>query len=107
MGKNIRFSYENDEYVLEFNRKSVELLERRGFVAEDLVKAPMTNLPVLFHGAFQMHHKGMTIEKTNKILENIKDTTGLIGKLAEMYNEPIMTLIDDTDEKNITWEASF
>ena len=29
MGKNIRFSYENAEYVLEFNRKSVEMIERR------------------------------------------------------------------------------
>lgn len=107
MGKNIKFSYENSEYVLEFNRKSVEMLERRGFVAEDLVKAPMINLPTLFNGAFQMHHKGMTMDKTNKILENIKDTTGLISKLAEMYNEPILALIDDTDEKNIAWEASF
>ena len=107
MGKNVKFTYDGNEYVLEFNRKSVEMLERRGFVAEDFLKAPLTNLPILFNGAFQMHHKGMTLEKTNKILATLKDTSGLIGKLAEMYNEPISALIDDTDEKNVEREASW
>lgn len=107
MGKNIKFKYEGKEYELEFNRKSVEMLERRGFVAEELSKSPLTQLPILFNGAFQMHHKGMTMEMTNKILATLKDTTSLISRLAEMYSEPILALIDDTDEKNVEWEANW
>ena len=107
MGKSIKFNFEGHEYVLEFNRKYVELLEKRGFVAEELTKQPLTYLPMLFNGAFQMHHKGMTMENTNKILSKLEDTSGLISKLAEMYAEPIMALIDDTDEKNVAWEANW
>lgn len=32
----------------------------------------------------------------------------LIGKLAEMYNDPIVTLMEEPDEKavkNVSWEA--
>ena len=107
MGKTISFKFEGKDYVLEFNRKAIEMMERRGFIAEDAVKTPLTSLPVLLNGAFQMHHKGITLETKNKILDILKDTTGLIGKLMEMYNEPIVALIDDTDEKNIEWEASW
>jgi hypothetical protein len=107
MGKNIKFNFEGKEYVLEFNRKAIEMMEKRGFIAEDAIKTPLTSLPVLFNGAFQTHHKGITLETTNKMLDNLKDTTGLISKLTEMYNEPILALIDDTDEKNIEWEANW
>lgn len=107
MGKSINFKFEGKEFVLEFNRKSVELLEKRGFVAEELTKQPLTYLPMLFNGAFQMHHKGVTMDTTNKILSQLKDTTSLVSKLAEMYAEPIMALIDDTDEKNLEWEANW
>lgn len=107
MGKNITFKFDGKEYVLEYNRKSIEMMEKRGFIAEDAIKTPLTSLPVLFNGAFQMHHKGITLETTNKMLDNLKDTTGLISKLTEMYNEPILALIDDTDEKNIEWEANW
>ena len=107
MGKSIKFEFEGNEYELEFNRKSVELLERRGYLPENLTSAPATTIPLLFHGAFQMHHKGITIENTNKILASLKDTSKLVLKLAEMYNEPINALIDDADEKNVEWEANW
>lgn len=37
------------------------------------------------------------------------DKESLIGKLAEMYNEPIMSLIDEPDEKtgNVEWVTSW
>ena len=38
------------------------------------------------------------------------EKTELIGKLAEMYNEPIMTLVEEPDEKaegNVSWTASW
>lgn len=107
MGKSIKFTFEGKEYELEFNRKAVEMLEGRGFSIDNLALTPATTIPLLFHGAFYMHHKGITMENTNKILATLKDTSKLISKLAEMYSEPINALIDDTDEKNLEWEANW
>lgn len=110
MSKSISFEYEGKEYTLEFNRKSVERMERMGFIAEEITQKPLTSLPMLFHGAFYMHHKGVTRDLTDKILESVEKVSDLIGKLAEMYNEPIMALIGDEDNskaKNVKWAANW
>lgn len=107
MGKSIKFEFEGKGYELEFNRKAVEMLERRGFSPENLTSTPATTIPLLFHGAFYMHHKGITMDMTDKILATLKDTSKLMVKLTEMYSEPIDALIDDTDEKNVEWEANW
>ena len=44
-------------YTLEYTRKSVEQMEKQGFIAEDVQKKPMTMLPALFAGAFLAHHR--------------------------------------------------
>lgn len=107
--KKIEFVYEAKPYTLEFNRASVERMERAGFVATDLTEKPLTALPDLFHGALQMHHKGITKERAKEMLDHFTDVRELIAKLAEMYYEPINTLIgDEADEsKNVSWEANW
>ena len=52
MSKQLRFTYNEKEYCLEFTRKSVEMMEKQGFVAGDITDKPMTTLPALFAGAF-------------------------------------------------------
>ncbi len=39
----------------------------------------------------------------------MKNKDELIGKLAEMYNEPIMTLVEEPEEDkgNIEWTATW
>ena len=49
MSKQLNFVYNGTEYTLEFTRKSVEQMEREGFVADDIHTKPMTTLPALFH----------------------------------------------------------
>lgn len=57
MAKQLRFTYEGKDYTLEFNRKSVEQLEKQGFVASDITSKPMSSLPTLFAGAFLANHR--------------------------------------------------
>ena len=52
MAKTIKFSYKGVDYTLEFTRKSIEIMEHKGFVLSDISEKPMTILPTLFRGAF-------------------------------------------------------
>ena len=97
------------EYTLEFNRKSIESMERQGFVAADISKKPMTMLPALFAGAFQMHHRFVENSVIKDLLYQIKNKDAFNEKLSEMFNEPLIDLVDEPeeDEGNIEWEASW
>ena len=109
MAKNIQFEYKNKEYTLEFNRKSVETLERQGFVAGDITEKPMTVLPALFRGSFIMHHPSVKRDVVDEIFSLMTNKQDLIGKMAELYNEPILALIDEPEEGvgNIEWGANW
>ena len=109
MAKQLRFTYQNKEYVLEFNRRSVETMERKGFVASDIETKPVTVLPALFAGAFLANHRYVKQDVIDEIYSMMTNKQELIGKLAEMYNEPILALVDEPDESegNVTWTASW
>ena len=109
MSKQLIFNYKGTEYTLEFTRKSVEQMEREGFVADDIRTKPMTMLPTLFAGAFKAHHRFVKPEVIDEIFSKMTNKGDLIGRLAEMYNEPIMALIDEPAEssENLTWTQSW
>ena len=109
MSKQLNFVYNGTEYTLEFTRKSVEQMEREGFIADDIHSKPMTTLPTLFAGAFKAHHRWVKREVIDEIYYKMTNKGELIGKLAEMYNEPIMALIDEPAEssENLTWTQSW
>lgn len=109
MSKQLNFTHNGTEYTLEYTRKTVEQMEREGFVAEDLKGKPVTMLPALFAGAFKAHHKFVRREVIDEIYSKMTNKADLIGKLAEMYNEPIMALIDEPAEsaENLTWTQSW
>ena len=109
MAKQLRFTYQDRDYCLEFTRKSVETMERNGFVASDIKDKPMTTLPVHCAGAFLANHRNVKQDVIEAIYAKLTNKGELIGKLAEMYNEPIMTLIDEPDEAegNLSWTASW
>ena len=109
MSKQLRFTYQDKEYCLEFTRKSVEIMEKNGFVASDITAKPMTVLPALFAGAFLANHRFVKNEVVNEIFSKMTNKTELIGKLSEMYNEPIMALVDEPEESegNVDWTASW
>lgn len=109
MAKQLRFTYQDKDYCLEYTRKSVETMERNGFVASDIQDKPMTTLPALFAGAFLANHRFVKQDVIDAIFAKMTNKGELIGKLAEMYNEPIMTLIDEPVEAegNLDWTASW
>ena len=109
MAKQITFEFEGKEYVLEFTRKSIETMERQGFIASDIAEKPVSTLPTLFAGAFLAHHRFTKREEIDKIFDRMTNKQELIGKLAEMYNEPIMALMDEPEEDagNVNWGASW
>lgn len=109
MAKQLRFTYHNTEYVLEYTRRSVEIMERKGFVASDIETKPVTILPALFAGAFLANHRFVKPEVIDEIYSKLTNKQELIGKLAEMYNEPIKALVDEPTESegNLDWTASW
>lgn len=109
MAKQLNFTFEDKEYTLEFTRRTVSEMEKKGFVASEITDKPMTTLPALFAGAFLAHHRFVKQETIDKIFSKLTKKEDLIGKLAEMYNEPIMALVEepDEDEGNVNWTVTW
>ena len=109
MAKQIIFSYEGKEYTLEYTRRTIKQLEDEGFVARNIDDRPMTLLPALFAGAFKAHHRFVKPEVIDEIYANMPNKDKLIEKLAEMYNEPIISLMQEPEDavKNVDWTASW
>jgi len=109
VSKQLHLSDKTGEYTLEFSRRSIEQMERGGFVAAHIVEKPMTVLPTLFAGTFLKNHRKVKREVIDDIFSRLKNKQELISRLAEMYNEPIEALLDEPeeDEGNATWEASW
>lgn len=105
MAKQICFNYKGVDYTLEFTRKTVERMEKGGFDVTQLSSKPMTMLPTLFAGAFQANHKFMKPELIREIYDKMTHKDELLGKLGEMYNEPLEALLRDPedDEGNVEW----
>ena len=109
MSKQLRFTYQDKEYCLEYTRATVAAMEKKGFVASDITTKPATILPALFAGAFLANHRLVKAEVIDEIYSKMTNKQELIGKLAEMYNEPIMALVDEPEESkgNLDWTASW
>ena len=109
MAKQLIFTYEGKEYTLEFTRRTVAEMEKKGFIASDITDKPMTTLPALFAGAFLAHHRFVKGDVIDNIYSKLTKKEDLIGKLAEMYNEPILTLVEEPEEAegNVNWTATW
>jgi len=90
------------EYTLEYSRKTVVKVERAGLDLNKIDSSPMTMIPLLFWGAFLMHHPSMTREQTDTIL--FDGLNGLGGEevayLGKLYAEPFKALVSSEDSEN-------
>ena len=109
MAKTIKLTYEGTEYTLEFTRRTIEQMEKSGFVVSDVADKPMSTLPVLFAGAFLAHHRFVKKETIDAIFAKITHKEDFIQKLAEMYSEPLEAMMGEPEESegNLTWEAGW
>lgn len=110
MAKQITFNFEGADYVLEYTRRTVKQMEAEGFVSGEIDNKPMSLLPALFAGSFKAHHRFVKPEVIDRIYAAMPDKEGLIGRLAEMYNEPILALLEEPEDKpgkKVLWTASW
>lgn len=109
MAKQLIFTFEGKEYTLEFTRRTVAEMEKKGFIASEITDKPMTILPALFAGAFLANHRFVKQDVIENIYSKLTNKESLIGKLAEMYNEPIMALVEEPEEDkgNVDWTATW
>ena len=91
---------ESREYTLEYNRKTVSRVEQVGLDVNQLEAKSMTMIPLLFWGAFLMHHPHMTKDQTDKILFDKLGglTSEELEHLGKLYAEPFKTLVATSEE---------
>ena len=107
MNTKIEFDFNKEHYVLEYTRESVALMERQGFVVDELVKKPMLMLPLAFEGLFYKNHRRINKKKIDEIYENFKDKDKLLETIGNMLNECYESLTKNEEgenEGNITWK---
>lgn len=107
MNKKIEFEDNGKKYVLEYNREAIEIMERQGFVASEMVKKPMTMLPLAFQGLFYKNHKDVRKSFIDECYERIPNKSELIETIAEMISETYNTLTDDevkNEKGNLNWK---
>lgn len=110
MAKQLTFEHKGKTYTLEYTRESIKQMEREGFIASNVATKPMTTLPQLFAGAFKANHRFDVKQKQiDEMFELFENKSALVEKLAEMYAEPMETLMDDeaTAGNAIKWDANF
>lgn len=104
----ITFTFEDEAFTLEFSRRTVRTMEQAGFSLEGLADRPVTYIPVLFRGAFAMHHPRIKEEKVNAIYNAIDEKEELINALIDMYRETADSLFDtpDDESKKVKWKKA-
>ena len=110
MSKKITFSWDDREYTLEYTRATASEIEKSGLNINEIDSKPNTMIPLLFRGAFLKHHRFVKPEKIDEIFDAMGDKQGLIGKLADMYADTIVSLTAEPEEaqgKNVNWGANW
>lgn len=107
MNTKINLTYKGVPYVLEYDRMGVKLLEANNFDVSTFMEKPMTNIELVFAGAFVKHHSKISQTLVDEIFNNCKDKSGLTSMLVKMVNETYDALMEEpvTDEGNATWEV--
>lgn len=107
MAKQIKFSFEGTDYVLEYSRRTVREVESEGFDPNEIGAKPMTMIPLLVSGAFRKNHRFVKPAVIDKIYQAIPRKDEFVQALAECYNETVNTLIEEpaAEEGNVQWET--
>jgi hypothetical protein len=106
MAKPITITYKDRTYTLEFNRHTVSELEQKGFNLSEIQNKVATFLPMLFAGAFTMHHRFVKPDIIDDIYKHIPNKMALLDRLSSLYAEPINALFDEPEESevNAVWD---
>lgn len=106
MSRKISFTYEDKDYVLEYDRKSVLKMEDDKINIEEMTEKPFTSMFVLFKYSFYKHNKAVfkNDDKIAEILGLLPDKENLMLELTNMLNDTVAYLGEPEDPKNaIAW----
>lgn len=96
---------EGCKYTLEFNRLTIDRMQRNGFVLD--TERLYMSAKDLITGAFRMHHRGMEWNEIEKVWKAQSHRDELLKKLVEMFYEPTIDLMGgedaEGDGENPTW----
>lgn len=108
MNTKIELTYKDVNYTLEYSRASVKILEANGFKVDEFLEKPMTNIDLVFQGAFIKNHSKTPVAVINEILEGCPNKNELIVTLKKMIDETYESLLAEPVEGaagNVTWKT--
>lgn len=109
MATSISFSYDGEDYTLEFNRSSVSVLERKyKFTINDVEELRVSAFPDLFACAFIMHHPNVKRSVVDEIFDSMGSKSELIEALCEMYIEVVQSVMSEEPAKGkaTSWQVN-
>lgn len=110
MNTKIKFTYKEKDYVLEYNRYSIKVMEKQGFNAEKFTEQPMTMVELAFEGAFLKNHAKITKAEVEEIYNLFANKRDLVNQLIVMIQQTYSTLFENDENegdasKNIEWKV--
>jgi len=107
MNTKINLTYKDVPYTLEYDRMVIKTMEANGFVVDEFINKPMSNIDLAFAGAFLKHHRKTNQATIDEIYAKCKDKKKLVETLVTMIQETYEALFDEPegDEGNATWEV--
>ena len=108
MAKAIRFTFKDEEYVLQFTKRTIKEMEDKGFRIREIGDRPMTLWPMLFKGAFLANHRSTKESVVEEIYDAMPNKQALVEAMIELYDEPYSAMMDDPDDAvpNVNWTLS-
>lgn len=103
----IKIKHKENEYILEYDRNTVKLIEQQGFSMGKVQEQPMSMIPLLFEGAFYKNHKFLKKQTVDEIFESIPNKNSMLNPLITMVNECYSSLFEDTEVENAEGNASW
>lgn len=107
MNTKINLTYKGIDYILEYNRMAIKLIENDGFALNEFASHPMTMIDLAFKGSFYKNHRNVPNVLIEEIYNHCPNKDNLIEKITEMITECYNSLTEnpDGDEGNATWEV--
>ena len=94
-----KFEYNGAEYVLEFDRASVEVAERTLGIDMKTVEEPkVSTMEDMFHAALLKHHRKIKRPTVRMLYDLQSDKVGLHQDLCEMYIETAGGVLVEPEE---------
>lgn len=107
MNTKINLTYKDVPYVLEFDRMTIKTMEANGFVVDEFIDKPMSNIELAFAGAFIKNHRKTSQSVIEEIYQKCPNKKQLVETLVKMIQETYEALFDEPEGEtgNATWEV--